>query len=112
MEYINCPYCKAGLEINHDDGFGYEEGVKHQMECGKCEKTFIFETSVLFYYEAEKADCLNGEKHEYKITSTYPTEFSRMECSICGRQRELTDDELVLFEIGTKKSYLKKLNKE
>ncbi len=28
MKDINCPYCDAELDICHDDGFGYEEGVK------------------------------------------------------------------------------------
>jgi len=54
-----CPYCGAGIEICHDDGYGYEEGVKHNQECGKCGKTFVFETSIWFNYDTEKADCLN-----------------------------------------------------
>ena len=42
MNDIDCPYCDAELDICHDDGFGYAEGVKHQMECDKCNKTFVF----------------------------------------------------------------------
>lgn len=61
---LNCPYCDAELDINHDDGFGYEEGKKHEMQCYSCDKNFVFETSISFYYEPEKADCLNGEPHE------------------------------------------------
>jgi thiamine kinase-like enzyme len=53
MADLNCPYCDAELEVNHDDGFGYEEGVKHEMECGKCGKSFVFQTSISFYYEPE-----------------------------------------------------------
>lgn len=90
---LECPYCENELDINHDDGFGYEEGVKHEMQCEHCQKSFVFETSISFYYEPEKADCLNDGKHDWKITRTYPKEFSKMECTMCGYRRELTDDE-------------------
>lgn len=106
---IECPYCEQELDINHDDGFGYEEGVKHQMECPHCEKSFVFETSISFYYEPEKADCLNDGKHNYKMTTTAPKEFSQMECTMCGDRRELTDNERTKFNIGTKESYFEAL---
>lgn len=106
---IECPYCEQDLDICHDDGFGYEEGVKHQMECSHCGKSFVFETSISFYYEPEKADCLNDDNHDYKITRSYPKEFSEMECTMCGDKRELTDDERIEFNIGTKKSFFESL---
>lgn len=106
---IECPYCEKELDINHDDGFGYEEGVKHQMECPHCEKSFVFETSISFCYEIEKADCLNDDKHVYKMTTTAPKEFSQMECTMCGDRRELTDDERTKFNIGTTESYFEAL---
>ena len=106
---LECPYCGKELDLNHDDGFGYEEGIKHEMECKYCGKSFVFETSVLFFYEPEKANCLNDGKHNYKITQTYPNEFSKMECSICGKRRKLTNDERKHFKIGTIKNYFKKL---
>jgi len=106
---IECPYCEKELDINHDDGFGYEEGVKHQQECPHCEKQFVFETSISFYYEPEKADCLNDGKHNYKLTTTCPKEFSQMECTMCSDRRELTDAERIEFNIGTKESYFEQL---
>lgn len=106
---VNCPYCDAELEINDDDGFGYEEDIKHEMECDECEKRFVFTTSRLFLYEGEKADCLNGEDHKYKLTHTHPKEFSKMRCEYCDDERELTDKERVDFNIGTKESYFKQL---
>lgn len=108
---LNCPYCDAGLEVCHDDGFGYEEDVKHEMECSHCGKQFIFKTSVVFHYEPEKADCLNDGKHEYEITTTVPKEFSEMKCTICGKEREMTDEERLEFNIGTKEDYFKKIQK-
>lgn len=94
MSDINCPYCDSEQEINHDDGYGYEEGEKHQQECSNCKKTYCYTTSISFYYDAEKADCLNDGKHDYKATTTFPKEFTKMECSMCGDSRTPTEDEM------------------
>jgi hypothetical protein len=107
---LECPYCEKELEVCHDDGFGYEEGVKHQMECGHCDKQFVFETSISFYYEPEKADCLNGNEHNYEKTRTYPEEFSEMQCTMCDDKREMTEAERIKYKIGTKESYFETLN--
>ena len=106
---IECPYCGEEFDINHDDGFGYAEGVKHHQECPHCEKSFVFETSISFYYEPEKADCMNGDAHDYRLSSTYPRELSQMQCSTCGDIRQLSDDERSKFNIGTKESYFESL---
>ena len=84
MKDAECPYCGAEIEINHDDGYGYAEDEKHQQECGRCGKTFVYTTSISFYYEVEKADCLNGGKHDYQKTSTYPPECATLRCTTCG----------------------------
>ena len=106
---LECPYCEKELEINHDDGFGYEEGVKHKMECSHCKKSFVFETSISFYYEPEKADCLNSGEHNWKMMSSFPKAFSMMECKICGDRRELTESERIEFNIQSKKDYIDSL---
>lgn len=91
---VNCPYCGACQDICHDDGHGYEEGVKHIEECIKCKKQFIFETSIIFYYEAYAADCLNDGNHNFVPTHTYPIEFTEMECCVCGEKRNCTESEM------------------
>ena len=50
----------------------------------------------------------------YSMTSTFPKEFSQMECTMCGDIRELTDVERTEFNIGTKESYFEslKINKK
>lgn len=106
---IECPYCEKELDINHDDGFGYEEGVTHQMECKHCDKSFVFTTSISFYYDPEKADCLNGGEHNYELTHTFPKPWSKMRCSMCDKKRDLTIEERKSFGIGTKESYFNKL---
>lgn len=55
MEDVRCPYCNRWQEINHDDGYGYEEDQAHMQECADCGKVFIFTTSISFDYHAEKA---------------------------------------------------------
>lgn len=85
-----CPYCGMGIEINHDDGAGYAEDEMHQQECCKCKKTFVFTTRISFDYWPEKADCLNEGKHDYRKTNTFPPEFARLRCSMCGDEKPLT----------------------
>lgn len=94
MSDINCPYCNAEQEINHDDGYGYEEGISHEQQCDDCEKTFTYTTSVVFYYGAYKADCLNDGNHLFKVRKTWPIEFTEMKCSTCEKTRKLTEEEM------------------
>ena len=83
---VVCPYCGEGQEICHDDGLGYEEDRIHEQECGKCEKIFVFTTSISFYYEANKADCLNGEEHKRKSMPSIPFYPKRTVCEDCGEE--------------------------
>lgn len=105
---VFCPYCGSEQEINHDDGFGYEEDVRHEMQCSECEKNFVFTTSISYDYKAEKADCLNNNNHKYILTHTSPKELSTMRCEYCDDSRELTDSERIKFGIGTIESYFEK----
>jgi hypothetical protein len=110
MKDIECPYCHYEQDINHDDGYGYEENIYHQQECEKCGKIFLFETTISFYYDVFQASCLNDESdHDYQLTHTFPREFANMECKICGDIRELTEEERILFNIGSKEDYFKSL---
>jgi hypothetical protein len=90
---VSCPYCGLPQDINHDDGYGYQESVIHNQQCGGCDKYFTFTTSISFSYEVEQADCLNGAEHDFKPTNTFPKEYTRMECSVCGESRALSEEE-------------------
>ena len=90
---IECPYCGAGQDICHDDGYGYDEDRRHEQQCRSCDKTFVFTTSVSFSYEAEKADCLNGAAHKLEMSSTYPRQYSEMQCKDCDFRRKPTAEE-------------------
>lgn len=108
MSDLNCPYCDAGLDVCHDDGFGYQEDVNHQMECSDCGKNFVFTTSISFYYEPEQADCLNDGEHDFNPTITIPEYAMQMECQMCGERRKPTPEEKLKHNIS---EYKKKLNK-
>lgn len=89
MKDVECPYCGEAVEINHDDGYGYEEGVSHQQDCPKCDKTFIYTTTITIHHEARKADCLNGAEHQYEQTKCFPPEFARLRCKICDDEKPI-----------------------
>ena len=93
MSDVECPYCGAGQEICHDDGFGYDEDSAHEMECGGCEKTFVFTTSIMFSYTPYKADCLNGADHNLLASRTHPRIYTKMRCQDCDYERSPTDSE-------------------
>lgn len=84
-----CPYCGATVKISHDDGYGYEEDELYQQDCRECGKTFVYDTCITFYHTTHKADCLNGGKHVWKKTITFPVEFARMRCTLCGEEKPI-----------------------
>ena len=93
MADMQCPYCGADQDVCHDDGHGYDESVRHEHQCSECEKTFVFNTTIVFYYEPRKADCLNGSPHELSMSSTYPKRYSKMCCKHCDFERKPTSEE-------------------
>ena len=86
MNDITCPYCGHEQEVNHDDGFGCTEDITEEMECSECEKSFVFRTSIHFYYSPSKADCLNGSDHKYEKTFTSPVCATKWRCVDCDEE--------------------------
>lgn len=83
----NCPYCGESMEINHDDGYGFDEGTKHQQECHACEKVFTFQTEIVFHYTLSKAPCLNDDGgHQWRDNSGWGPrgKYLRAVCDVCG----------------------------
>lgn len=93
--YTDCPYCGEEQEINHDDGYGYDEDQTYKQRCCHCAKTFAFTTTISVDYDATKAECLNGGEHAYKKTNTVPRRYTKMRCINCGDERPLTDNETI-----------------
>lgn len=86
---VECPYCGKEVDISHDDGYGYEEGEAHQQQCTFCDKYFVYYTSIMYSYDAEKADCLNDGKHDWEPQSGYPRQhfIGRFSCTVCGEEQ-------------------------
>lgn len=97
----NCPYCGADIEINHDDGYGYEQNELHQQECWGCGRVFTYTTGITYFYETFKANCLNGGEHEWLPTITFPKEYTRMHCAACDKKRKPTEEEMKLIMQGS-----------
>lgn len=51
MSDVKCPYCGHEQEINHDDGYGYNEDERFYQCCANCKKEFGFETRISYDYQ-------------------------------------------------------------
>ena len=90
MKDAECPYCGADVEINHDDGYGYEESEIHKQKCGACDKKFAYTTEISFHYETAQADCMNGGEHRYKEVKQYgfPEPRLLLRCIDCDHETQ------------------------
>lgn len=104
MSDLQCPYCGAAQEVNHDDGRGYDELTRHEQTCSECGKTFVFTTQISFDYTPSKADCLNGADHRLEFDELLPRKYSRMACKECDFARPATADELAIAKAEGEKA--------
>ena len=87
-EYIECPYCGWEQETP-DDGYSYDVGI-HRKECAGCGRSFAYETTISISYEAYAAPCIDGDaEHDWKETGTFPRCFRKLQCSVCGEEKEI-----------------------
>lgn len=86
MFNCQCPYCN---EMIDDPDECYEPDVTYEHECPHCEKVFVFTVDYIRVYRENRAACLNGEPHNFKKTDTFPPEFARLRCSMCGEEKPL-----------------------
>ncbi len=98
MNYPECPYCGHAQEINHDDGYGYDEGEVYHQECSLCGSIFAYTTSITFEYDLLPAPCMNESdgdygNHQWEVRRTYKADgsvFKRYKiCTICGERMDL-----------------------
>ena len=85
---IKCPYCGKGLEINHDDGYGYDEDKVFEQECPYCDKIIGYSTMISYTYDVFELPCKNGEDHNLVDIHGYPKEFfvGLKRCSYCNEE--------------------------
>ena len=95
MYEVDCPYCNSPVEINHDDGYGFEPDTPHEQECQKCGKVFSYRTELVCSYTVSQAPCLNQEtgghvykkvtRHSYDPKTDQGLNSTWKRCIHCGR---------------------------
>ena len=86
MSDVNCPYCGAGQEINHDDGYGYEEDRDHEQDCVDCGKVFKFTTSISYNYSVE---CQDGDHDMEPFGDKWPNMYQCKKSDFYERREEI-----------------------
>lgn len=86
MSDVTCPYCGAEQEINHDDGYGYEEDRDHEQNCVECNKTFKFTTSISYNYEVQ---CQDGDHDMEPFGDKWPHMYQCKKCDFYERREEI-----------------------
>ena len=87
MSDCKCPYCDKIID-DPDDCYEPDEVYSH--ECPYCGKNFVFTIDYIRVYSERRADCLNGGEHQYEETKTWPKEFTRLCCKLCGDEKPIS----------------------
>ena len=88
MSDVKCPYCEHEQEINHDDGYGYEEDGDYEQHCRKCDKEFKFTTSISFSYEVK---CQEGDHDMEAFGEEWPNMYQCTKCDFYERRTTTLD---------------------
>ena len=83
MNDVKCPYCGADQEINHDDGYGYEESEEYEQDCVACDKRFQFTTSISFSYSVY---CQDGDHNMQPFGDKWPNMYECEKCDFYERK--------------------------
>lgn len=86
MSDVKCPYCGSEQEINHDDGYGYDEGDEYEQDCPACNKTFKFTTFISFSYAVE---CQEGDHDMQPFGDKWPDMYKCSKCDFYEKRREI-----------------------
>ncbi len=61
---------------------------RNAAECRKCKGVCVFLTKISMSYS-----CLNGDEHDFKETITFPPYAARLQCTICGENKALSENQ-------------------
>jgi hypothetical protein len=78
MSEVDCPYCKHNQEINHDDGYGYDEDNDHEQYCSNCGKYFRYTTHIIFHYDVYCHPAV--AEHVLENSERHPNLFCCINC--------------------------------
>lgn len=84
-----CPYCGGHQEINHEDGYGYEENIDYEQECINCDKTFKFTTNITYTYEVS---CQEGDHEMEPFGDEYPHMYQCKKCDFYEKNESCKQD--------------------
>jgi hypothetical protein len=94
MDY-ECPYCGHEEEYQGD---GIGDGEQEEIQCEKCEKSYIIVACVSVTYDSYVADCLNGSPHNLHSRSHPRVAMGKvtLSCDDCNHreQRDATPEEI------------------
>ena len=89
---VECPYCGYENELCYDDGACCQEDQIDIQQCYECEKEFGIDTSISFYHEARKTDCLNDKAGDHILSTSYRGQGGVWEvCEVCSYSKKLKD---------------------
>lgn len=94
MNDIECPYCEVTFDLEPEDEAYYKEDGGVETQCPNCEKYFRVWTSISYYREGTKADCLNGAPHKFtnwrklwEDAEKHPgEEYQQRRCEDCDKE--------------------------
>lgn len=86
MSDVTCPYCGTEQEINHDDGYGYEEDGEYEQDCVDCDKAFKFTTSISYHYNVY---CQDGDHDMEPFGDKWPHMYQCKKCEFYERREEI-----------------------
>lgn len=85
MNDVKCPYCGTEQEINHDDGYGYQEDEEYTQSCVNCDEEFLFRTSISFKYDVM---CRDGDHKMVPFGDKWPGMYECERCDFYELRKE------------------------
>ena len=89
MSDVECPYCGLEQEIQHDGGYGYEDGEEYDQNCA-CGKDFKYTTNIIFSY---KTSCQDGDHKMEPFSENWPDIFECTRCDYFEKRRAQEKEE-------------------
>ncbi len=84
MPDVTCPYCRTEQEINHDDGYGYDEHEEYEQQCIHCKQIFFFTIAISFSYEVY---CQDGDHIMQPFGDQWPDMYECAKCDFYEKRK-------------------------
>ncbi len=84
------PYC--GYQFTDSWEMQDAQDKEIPIECGECEKTFIYSTDYSVTFSTHKCDCLNGAEHTWNKAQHLWEDIYQKRCQDCGKTENVTSN--------------------